>query len=552
MKRTTWSVIVAVALAVAAVAVLGARRYALGEDIDGPRGGGAWKVGLLVTGRFTQRNGTLTVRLPPDFRRQHLVDAEPQATGVVLRGGRGRMKGSEAVWDPAAVAPGKPQDFRLAYSFRLITDLRKRTPAMAQATRRLDGAPSAGEYLAPGPRTQSDAEPIRRKAQELAGDEKSEADLVRRLYDHVREMPDEPALGALGALECLERGAGDSGGKSRLLVALCRNRGVPARLVAGLILGGAREQRLHHWAEAWVGHWMPMDATYGHFGATQFPGDYLVLHLGDDDAVQARGGEAHSAYTVHKLALSTAATPPSGAKAFWMQLSLFNLRPAEQQLVKFLLLLPLAALIVCIFRTVIGVPTFGTFSPALLGLAFLDLRALPWALGAFVLLVLCGWTARRALERFHLLLVPRIAALLTLIVAMLIAAILGASHAGLAATGYISLFPLVILTHIVERFWTVEAEDGTEASFRTLMYTLAVAATVSLALAHPAVANWMFRHPETLGVVFAAQLLLGRYTGYRLSELFRFNDLAAEEELKTPPPPPVARRPEKQTAGGAS
>jgi hypothetical protein len=34
----------------------------------------------------------------------------------------------------------------------------------------------------------------------------------------------------------------------------------------------------------------------------------------------------------------------------------------------------------------------------------------------------------------------------------------------------------------------------------------------------------MFQFPETLGLVMAAQLLLGRYTGYRLSELFRFRD----------------------------
>ena len=30
--------------------------------------------------------------------------------------------------------------------------------------------------------------------------------------------------------------------------------------------------------------------------------------------------------------------------------------------------------------------------------------------------------------------------------------------------------------------------------------------------------------PEILGLIMAAQLLIGRYTGYRLSELFRFRD----------------------------
>jgi hypothetical protein len=36
----------------------------------------------------------------------------------------------------------------------------------------------------------------------------------------------------------------------------------------------------------------------------------------------------------------------------------------------------------------------------------------------------------------------------------------------------------------------------------------------------------MTEHPEALGLVVAGQLLLGRYTGYRLTELARFRELA--------------------------
>jgi len=46
----------------------------------------------------------------------------------------------------------------------------------------------------------------------------------------------------------------------------------------------------------------------------------------------------------------------------------------------------------------------------------------------------------------------------------------------------VSLFPLVILTHLVERFWTVEAEDSTAASFKTLLGRSSVTIVISLAL----------------------------------------------------------------------
>jgi hypothetical protein len=45
------------------------------------------------------------------------------------------------------------------------------------------------------------------------------------------------------------------------------------------------------------------------------------------------------------------------------------------------------------------------------------------------------------------------------------------------------------------------------------------------------VVSHLFRYPETLGLVMAAQLLLGRYTGYRLSELFRFRDFLRPRPL---------------------
>jgi hypothetical protein len=212
--------------------------------------------------------------------------------------------------------------------------------------------------------------------------------------------------------------------------------------------------------------------------------------------------------------------------------SLASLPPAEQQLVRFLLLLPLATVIVCFFRVVIGIRTYGMFAPALLGLIFSDLKGLPWGLGTFAATILVGSLFRKLLDRFHLLLIPRAGALMTVVVAFLLVVIVVASRSGVHVTGYLALFPLIILTHMVERFWTVEAEDGWWASLKTLAGTLAVSAIVAVALSPEAVGRWMFRHPEALGAVAAVLLLLGRYTGYRLTELYRFQDVIVPEPIQ--------------------
>jgi hypothetical protein len=341
-----------------------------------------------------------------------------------------------------------------------------------------------------------------------------------------QEIGNEPSIHGpgLSALACLQAGSGDSGGKSRLLVALCRNRGIPARLVTGIVLKQGDKQNAHTWVEVWVqDHWLSACPLYHHLG--RVPSNYLVLNYGDSPIIHGRGvqGLDYAFLVEHPANDQAGAAGVSPLRRFCARLSLYALPPPEQRLVEFLLLLPIAALIVCIYRNLVGMASFGTFAPALIGLAFRDLGGLPGIL-VFTSIVLIGWLMRRLLDSLHLLQVPRVAFLLSMVVVVLIASIVAANFQDLPATRYISVFPLVILTGMIERFWTLEVEDSTTSSFRTLLGTLVIAASISLFLSLHAVVRHMLTYPETLGIIMAAQLLIGRYTGYRLSELLRFRD----------------------------
>jgi hypothetical protein len=208
-----------------------------------------------------------------------------------------------------------------------------------------------------------------------------------------------------------------------------------------------------------------------------------------------------------------------------------DLPATERQLVEFLLLLPVAALVCCVLRVLVGLHTYGTFAPALLGLSFREVQS---PVGAFVLLVVLsvGWVFRRGLARLNLLQVPRSAVMLSLVVGLLVAFVLYSHARGRTVADAIPFLPLVIVTGLVERFWTTEEEDGTAAAVRTMLATLATAVAVFLVVRAEPVRWAVVEHPETLGLVAAAQLLLGRYTGYRLLELYRFRDLAGDAEAK--------------------
>jgi 7 transmembrane helices usually fused to an inactive transglutaminase/Transglutaminase-like superfamily len=530
MSKTGLSVITALVLAALAVALHLARRAVFGSEPIGPQGIATWRVTMAATGELASSESSLTTPRPPDFRRQHVFDEKAQSKELLPPRGKKTPQRRDVVWRRSSL--GQPQPFRLTYSFNCVLGIIRPTSAMIRLSHEIDAPPLGTACLRPTHGVESTSKEIADKAAELVERGMTTEEQVHAVYDYVNELENEPSVTPRTALECLRDASGDSEAKSRLLVALCRSRDIPARLACGLVLTGNQEQPLHYWAEAWAGgRWLPMCPTYHHFGPRGFPSNYLVLHVGEDDFARGRGARLRYGFVVQELAdpLGGDERPASWWRTLWQKASLYTLGPGERHVIRFLLLLPLSALIVSVFRTLIGVPTFGTFSPALVGLAFLDLKALPWGLSIFVTTVLVGWILRRLIDRYHLLLVPRTSVLLTLIVVFLMFVILIASHYGVATTQYISLFPLVILTHLVERFWTVETEDGTAASFKTLAGTLVVAVFVSVLLSPEPVTAWMFRYPETLGVVLAAQFLIGRYTGYRLSELYRFRDLLDDQ-----------------------
>src|SRR5262249_960881 len=177
--------------------------------------------------------------------------------------------------------------------------------------------------------------------------------------------------------ECLANSSGDPRAKSRLLVALLRNRGIPARLVTGVTLTKGLEQMAHYWVEAWLDNrWLPMCPFYRHFGSV--PGSYLVFGLGDEDIVRSPGNhvrELDYAFLVEHVAPDQAAAAAGqselgqGLRRLFTALSLYMLPPAEQRLVEFLLLLPLAAPFVFIFPYGICLNSFCTFAPPPVGLA---------------------------------------------------------------------------------------------------------------------------------------------------------------------------------------
>lgn len=520
MSRTTLCLATAALLALISLAVMATRRHALGDEVKLPVGPGTWKVTLLVRGHL-RGDARLTTLTPPTFGRQQVLREVCKSDQLIDRPPDARHpQRSQVFWSRRAGTADGP--FRLHCEFVCHVNARAGLPSDPV----LYAPPRPGEHLAPEAGPPDENARLSDLARQLTAGLDSPLDVADALFRFIDdEIANEPSDGdSPRPAECLDARAGDSLAQSRLLAALLRSRSIPARLVTGLRLTAVPEQTALTWVEAWLGdHWRPMSPFHGQFG--RLPSSYLVLGFGDRAVARGKNVTGlHAAFLVEQQHPAVPEASGTAAQRFFRTISLYRLPPPEQRLVEFLLLVPVAALLICLFRNVVGLPSFGTFAPALLGLAFREWHSLPGLL-VFVAVVLVGWLMRRVLNGYHLLQVPRAAFQLSLVVLTLLTAIVGANLLGLPATRYVAIFPIVILSGMIERFWILETEDGTVSSFRVLANTLVIAATIALVLSLKGLAGFLLRFPETVGLIMAVQLVLGRYTGYRLSELLRFREL---------------------------
>lgn len=299
---------------------------------------------------------------------------------------------------------------------------------------------------------------------------------------------------------------------------------IAARMTHLLVLkDGISHGSLTPWLEVFDGkQWQAIDPNTGELG---MPDGSVLWHVGSDPVLEVTGGSnAKVEYSVTERAQDRTLVAEQRARQMGsrlMEYSLFSLPVGAQNVYRILLMVPIGAFLIVILRNVIGLRTFGTFMPILIALAFRETELI-WGMVLFCLLVAMGLLIRFYLEYLKLLLVPRLASVL-IIVILLMAIISIFSHKlGFDRGLSVALFPMVILAMTIERMSLVWEELGPGEALVQGLGSLGVAALAYLCMTSRYLEHLVFVFPELLLVVLAFTLLLGRYTGYRLTELWRF------------------------------
>ncbi|MFU8896707.1 MAG: UUP1 family membrane protein [Gammaproteobacteria bacterium] len=318
--------------------------------------------------------------------------------------------------------------------------------------------------------------------------------------------------------------------RAALVLKVLHSARIPAEIFQALrLIEDRHEAELEYWIMVHNGQeWLYFDAQDGSRG---LPANLLVWAWNARPVLQLEGGRGAmlSFSTRHTIedALRVAELKAKRQHPRIMEFSILDLPLKTQSMYSILLLVPLGAFLVVLLRNVIGISTFGTFMPVLVAMAFRETKLVS-GLVLFTLIVALGLSIRFYLERLRLLLVPRLAAVLTVVVLLMVAVSIFSHRMGIEIGLSVSLFPMVIMTMAIERMSIVWEERGPGEAMKEGLGTLVAAALIYMLMITPQVQYILLVFPEVLLVLLAGILLLGRYTGYRMTELMRFKALAGD------------------------
>lgn len=315
---------------------------------------------------------------------------------------------------------------------------------------------------------------------------------------------------------------------TELLTLLLNAADTPARTVSALKLeDGIRRQSLIRYAQVWDGNrWLLLDPERG---VIDRPDDTLLWQTQNPGVLEVIGGQGSTvSFSMIRQVRSALEVSLEGSEQ--MTFSLYSLPIAEQGMFKLIMLLPLGALVVVFMRLVVGLKTSGTFMPILLALSFLQTELLPGVI-SLLLVVMLGLMLRTYLSALNLLLVARIATLVILVIGIITVVSIVSYEMGLISGLTISFFPMIILAWTIERMAILWEEEGPKEVLVQGSGSLLVAILAFTLMDNNVVKHLAFNFPELHLCVLAVVLLLGRYTGYRLTELFRFQPFNSVPEV---------------------
>lgn len=190
-----------------------------------------------------------------------------------------------------------------------------------------------------------------------------------------------------------------------------------------------------------------------------------------------------------------------------------------------ILLFPLIATIVVFARHIIGLKSFGIFTPALLSVALLA-TGIATGVGLFLFILAVATLVRMLLKKIRFQYLPRMALFMLFISLSIFSILLISPALGNTSLITIGIFPLLILILLVEDFLDLQITRNLPQALIITAETLLLAVGCFYIMNLEVLQKFVLVNPELFIVlVLGSILIIEQYSGLRLLEVWRFRKL---------------------------
>jgi len=165
-----------------------------------------------------------------------------------------------------------------------------------------------------------------------------------------------------------------------------------------------------------------------------------------------------------------------------------------------------------------GVRTYGTFTPTLLALAIIHVDRIT-AVIIFLIVTLIGVSIRSYLQKMGLKRTPLLGIVFTLVAISMTFVVSGFMYFDPTMDAIVVLLPVVILTMLVDRIYSIADQRGMRTAMIRLLWTAIAALLSLLVLLQSHWSHWLVTYPELHALTLAAIIFVGRCNCFKISQL---------------------------------
>ncbi len=190
-----------------------------------------------------------------------------------------------------------------------------------------------------------------------------------------------------------------------------------------------------------------------------------------------------------------------------------------------ILMLPIIATFIAFLRQVVGIKAFGIYTPLIITFAFLATNGLRYGVVIFLAVIFIGMLMRFILKPFRLLYLPRVAIMLTVVSLLILLMLTFGGNLKRTGLASVSIFPILIMITLVEKFVAVQIEKGNKTALILAFETLIISIFGFYIASWEPLIKALVSYPWLILLTIPINILIGKWTGLRVSEYFRFRNV---------------------------